>query len=293
MESIHDQRSSLTRLIEELRPPQHVYMPGSTKNLEEIDPKAVVDTPESVKLWLPSALRDHDTLCIPGLLLLEFRLRYAQAVDSLQLLQCLLRLTRALRFQSKKHITASQKTAPPSHGVLEGIQARITHISARYRDDFVALRHLHPLGKWSLFLQELKKDDLHGPAPEADDPSNSRFVPSWIWTTRAPTDPPDFPSSNQTTPSPANNDTFPPLPEDSITPETVAMSQQDTERYVMVDWARAHERAERFKEEVELCIEEMRRVLAFFSWNAAEWEQLAQLRNLAGEHLSDEVRQGL
>ena len=124
-------------------------MPGSTKHLEEIDPKAVVDTPESVKLWLPSALRDRDTACIPGLPLLEFRLRYAQAIDSLQLLRCLLRLTRALRFQSKKHITVTQKTAPPSHGVFEGIQARIAHVCARYRDAFIALRHLHPAGKWT------------------------------------------------------------------------------------------------------------------------------------------------
>ena len=293
LESVHDQRTSLTRLIEELRHPQAVYMPGCAKFLEEIDPNKVVDTPESVKLWLPSALRDRGTLCVPGLPLLEYRLRYAQAVDSLEELRRLLRLTRALRFQSKKHITTSQKTAPPSRGVFEGMQAKITHVSARYRDAFTALHRLHPSGKWASYFQELKKEDVHGPAPEDDNLSNSRFIPSWIWTMRAPADPPDFPGSDQMTPASTNDGTSLPPSNDTVTCETVTMSQKDIEGYVMVDWAKAHERVKRFEEEVKLCTEEMRRVLAFFSWSAAEWERRAQLHDLAGKYPSDEVLQGL
>ena len=72
----------------------------------------------------------------------------------------------------------------------------------------------------------------------------------------------------------------------------VNVSEQEIEKYMMVDWAKAHERAKRFEEEVELCVEEMRRTLIFFSWNAAEWEKRAQLDTI-GKRPSDDIIQGL
>ena len=47
---------------------------------------------------------------------------------------------------------------------------------------------------------------------------------------------------------------------------------------MLVDWARARERAKRFEEEVDLSVEEMRRTLLFLSWKASEWERLAEER---------------
>ena len=269
-------------------------MPGCVEHLDEIEPKAMVDAPESINLWFPSALRDRDASCVPGLPLLEFRLRYAGAVDSLEQLRCLLRVTRSLRFQSLKHITGSQRTAPQGRGVFEGLHARIAHISARYRDHVVALRRLHSSGKWKDFLRDLKKDDVRGPAPEEDGPSKSCFIPSWIWTIRAPAFPPDVPGL----PFPhfdTNDDNalLSPPPADTATYETIAMSQKDIDRYVMADWAKARERARRFKEEVELCVEEMRRVLAFFSWSAENWKERARLCQSGHGPPLDGVRHGL
>jgi hypothetical protein len=291
LESVRDQRGTLTRLIEELRSPQLVYMPGCVKLLDEIEPKTMVDAPESVNLWFPSALRDRDACCIPGLPLLEFRLRYARAVDALEQLRCLLGVTRSLRFQVQKHITGSQRTAPQGRGVFEGLHARIAHVCARYRDDIAALSRLHPSGKWKMFLQDLKKEDARGPAPEEDDPSKSRFIPSWIWTTRVSPIPPDTPGS-PSPPSNADDDILAP-PVNPVTYETIAMSQEAINQYVMVDWAKARERARRFEEEVELCEEEMRRVLAFFSWNAKNWEKRARVCELGRGPSSDDVRYGL
>ena len=56
------------------------------------------------------------------------------------------------------------------------------------------------------------------------------------------------------------------------------VSEKEIEEYMLVDWAKAHERAKRFEEEVELCVEEMRRTLLFFSWKASEWERRAELQ---------------
>ena len=270
-------------------------MPGCVKLLDEVEPKTMIDAPESINLWFPSALRDRDASCISGLPLLEFRLRYAEAVDSLTQLRCLLRVARSLRFQVHKHITGTQRTAPQGRGVSEGLYARIAHICARYRDDIVALRRLHPSGKWRDFLQDLKKDDVRGPAPEEDDPSKSRFIPSWIWTTQAPATPPasDIPRSLSPHSDIDDDGILAPPPADTVTYETVTMSQKAIDQYVMVDWAKAHERAERYKEEVELCVEEMRRVLAFFSWSAGNWEKRARLCELGHGPPLDDVRRGL
>ena len=184
-ELIHNQRSSLTRLIEEFRPPQRVYMPGCATILDDIDPAAMVDAPESIKLWLPSSLPARDTMCAPGLPLIEFRLWYAQAVDSLNQLRHLICLSRGLTLQLQKHPAPTEKTRTRSCSVFEGIQARISQISARYRDTLTALHHLHPSGVWRSFFQDLRKEDIHGPGREIHETSESRFIPSWIWTVRA------------------------------------------------------------------------------------------------------------
>ena len=62
---------------------------------------------------------------------------------------------------------------------------------------------------------------------------------------------------------------------------------------MLVDWAKARERAKRFEEEVELCVEEMRRTLLFFSWKASEWERLAELRANSDPPPPEDILQGL
>ena len=278
-------------------------MPGCAKFLDEIDPTTMVDTPESIKLWLPSALPNRDTLCTPGLSLIEFRLRYAQAIDSLDHLRRLLRLVRGLKLQSQKHPVPTEKTRTRTRSVFDGLQVRIAQVCARYRDAYTALRRLHPSGGWRSFFQEMKKDDIRGPGRELDEFSESRFIPSWIWTRQAPLNPPDLPGTTQAASagtdhidhnSPKHGATFlSPTPPNFTPMGNTEISEREIEVYVMGDWAKAHERAKRFEEEVELCMEEMRRTLLFFSWSAAEWEQRAQLGDLNGRPLSGDVVQGL
>ena len=273
-------------------------MPGCSAILDDIDPDAIIDAPESVKLWLPSALPtvSRDVWCTSGLLSFEFRLRYAQAVDSLDQLRRLRRLLWGLVLQAKKHPSPTQRTTTRSQSVWDGLGARIAQVCSRYRDARIALLRLHPSGVHVAFFKELKKEDVRGPGREDDDFSESHFIPSWIWTLRAPSTPTDLPGPTPTDcpgPTPPSLATHLPPFVSRPTADDDQVSVQEMEDYIRVDWAKAQERAKRFEEEVELCTEEMRRTLAYFSWNALEWEKRAEARANGDSRPSDNVLQGL
>ena len=147
-----------------------------------------------------------------------------------------------------------------SQSVWEGLNVRIAQVSARYRDARTALLHLHPSGGWAKFFLELKKEDVCGPAREEDDPSESRFIPSWIWTLCAPPTPPDLPGSPPPTTTPPNlTQTSSPISElASDNEKGINVSTKEVKEYMLVDWARAQEHGKHFEEEIELCVEEMR-----------------------------------
>jgi hypothetical protein len=56
-----------------------------------------------------------------------------------------------------------------------------------------------------------------------------------------------------------------------------------------VEWCKCYARAERWKEEVELVLEEMRRVLRFFNWRSSWWHRQSKLR----QDVSDALAEGL
>ena len=88
--SFHERRCTLSKNINTIRVPQRLYMPGISHLLDEIDPLLLADRPEIVQLWLPSDLppSDRDEWCASDLPGLEYRLRYATAVNALQDVRC-------------------------------------------------------------------------------------------------------------------------------------------------------------------------------------------------------------
>jgi len=58
-----------------------------------------------------------------------------------------------------------------------------------------------------------------------------------------------------------------------------------------VEWCKAIARTERFQEEVELVVEEMKRTLLFFKWTAGQWEQLGEARG--SEKMDEGTRVGI
>ena len=291
-ESLSNQRRSLSHDIDALRSPQRVYMPGVSATLDDIDPESVTDAPERVQLCLPSSIpaANHDSWCTSDLALMEFRLRYAQAVDSINEIRRLHRLYRGLMLQALKHPSPTQRTMTRSRGVFKGLNARIARVAVHYRDARTTLYRLHPTGGWKRYIQELKRVDTQGPFEEDTMSRGVNFVPSWFWTIRAPPTPPDLPTSS------SGSQVLGAIAADSVLspdnhPDDVG--DEEIEEYVRVDWAKAQEHAKRFEEEIDLTVEDMRRTLAFFAWKAGEWERLAELRANAPEKPDDETVQGL
>jgi len=122
-----------------------------------------------------------------------------------------------------------------------------------YRAAWCALHVLEPNGSWSIHLKELKDHDISGPGKDPEDKttSNSRYEPSWIWL---------VPSATGTSPSAAqiSNDEF----NDSM----------------CVEWAKARAHMLRWKEELLIVQEEMRRVIGYLRWKAEWWQARTSLQ---------------
>ena len=164
------------------------------------------------------------------------------------------RLLRILTAKSQTHITNTQRPGTRTRSVFDKAKANLSRAVSTYRTSRKAIADLAPneeFGLWKDTLRELKDGDIRGPGKEEPGVSTSRSAPqSWIWTTglRAPS------------------------PGDS-----------DLDIVLRVEWCKAQELAKRYEEEVQLVIEEMRRTLVTFEWNAHEWEQCAALPNPVGD----------
>ena len=76
-------------------------------------------------------------------------------------------------------------------------------------------------------LKDLRREDIRGPSREEDENSESHQQISWIWQT----------ASRQ---------------------GNTGINDPDLQAVMWIEWCKATARAERFKEEVELVVEEMR-----------------------------------
>lgn len=54
-----------------------------------------------------------------------------------------------------------------------------------------------------------------------------------------------------------------------------------------IEWAKSKARAERWKEEIKLLVEEMRRVIAYFAWKVQWWSIQRHRRTDAQMHIRD------
>ena len=240
-------RRALITSINNLHVPQRLYMPGAESLLDDIDPLVLADRPQDVELWLPSALpsTSRDGQCIGGLARIEYRLRFAQAANALYNIRLFRRLTRVITLKTLVHITNTQGTTTRGRSVFERTKAHLSQAVSSYRVSREAIVKLAPneeFGIWKTTFQVLNNEDIRGPGDEGSK-SKSRFVQSWIWMTA--------PRTSTSTKDP------------------------DLDAALRIEWCKAQERARRYEEEVELVLEEMRRTLVTFEYNACEWEQRA------------------
>ena len=223
-------------------------MPGCKPLFDEsANPILLIDHPEDVQLWPPSALPPEScrTWCVEDLPQIEYRLRLAQAGDALHDIRHLRRLIRAILTKTQAHIANTQRTSSRTRSLLDKVQSKQARAVSAYRVARAAIGKLAPneeFGLWKKTLLELKDCDIRGPGREAYEPSESRHVQSWIWMA---------------------------VPQTSTSTST---SSDDIACALQVEWCKGQERAQRYEEEVQLVVEEMRRTLAYFEWDMREWK---------------------
>ena len=216
---------------------------------------------ESIKLWLPSQLESVDeraSLCIAGVVNSEKELRFGQLQDSLDGLRRVRRIRHGLATFHKVQLGGEgQKTQTKSRAVMQTVQDRIDKFARRYRVARDALLRLDPGGEWKDLYLPLNKGDDRGPGKEPEEvaASDGQYTPSWIWR--------------------------------SI---TTAMSPDEVNEDMRVEWAQCVARTDRWKEEVTLLQEEMRRVVDFLEWRSDDW--LSKVDAGAGA-VTSAVRAGL
>ncbi|KAJ7874256.1 hypothetical protein B0H13DRAFT_2348668 [Mycena leptocephala] len=281
--ALQRQRTILLGKVSALRDVQGTYMPGLRQWVAQQSPAIPAPNnakPETIKIHLPSALlaSERSAICVAGLVELEDALRGAQARAALRDLRSGLR-TRTFAHRFKRQHMGGRESC--------------------YRVVCAALLALRGSGEWETVLQELRKEDIRGineramneeekeenrkarvlaglavdgEADELDaygepvdltvlfnlETGEGRRQLSWLWYTA-------------TTSADAAKD-------GSLHPD------------IRVEWMKARARADRWREEIMLVDEEMRRVLDFCTWKANWWMERVNGREGVSEPLAEGLR---
>ncbi|KAJ7669560.1 hypothetical protein DFH06DRAFT_1321616 [Mycena polygramma] len=300
-------RTVLLGKIKALHDIQDTYMPGLSTWLAQQKPALPTGSnakPETIPIYLPSSLpaAAREAVCSAALVQQEEELRQAQAGESLRDLRAGLR-TRTFAHQFRRKHMSGQGMYSRSRELLDGIEDRIRTAATRYRAAREALLALRGPGTWESELQELKQTDVRGMnerglndeekeenrkaralaglSAEADggdideygeaveltvlfslEPGEGRRNLSWIWYTAS------------------NGD---------LDVGADGALHED----IRVEWAKARARAGRWREELILVDEEMRRVLEFCAYKARWWEaRLEPQRDPDRGEISPELAEG-
>ncbi|PPQ96620.1 hypothetical protein CVT26_010684 [Gymnopilus dilepis] len=251
--------NTLRRKIEAWIEVQHMYIPSlrvirSRTAEERSNPE--LPSPQETPLLLPSAI-PNNTPCDIRLRQIEFRLRQAQCNDALDDLRDALCL-RSFVLIDKSRFQRGQRQNTRSQGIVDRIQAKVKAACNRYRAARNAIAtlasFLQQVG-WEDTFPALKDEDVRpltpddGPLgkgkPKGGTRSEGRRNLTWIWTRIG----------------------------DSLEFKEDARLDES----LRIEWCKSRARRDRWKEEVELLVEEMRRVKEFFLTKAKDWETLAVL----------------
>jgi len=262
-EGLVEHRKLIAKSIREFWVIQKVYMPGLS-NLLDGDDSRLGTRLELFKLMLPLqlSLDERQSWCLPDLPTLEAHFQYAQANNTLAEIHRLQRIFQGLSDQNRKHINDSQGTTTRVAGTFGRYTACITRYASLYRHARRALITLDPAGEivqWVPHFRDLKDADICGPGREIDEPSEGQTMSSWIWTMPKSADSPDGDP-------------------EVVDLSTRAASGEEIAVSIRAHWARCNARVERYEEEVELTVEEMRQTLEFFKWKSQWWLTLQDLR---------------
>ncbi|KAH9894841.1 hypothetical protein C8Q73DRAFT_645213, partial [Cubamyces lactineus] len=266
-----EKRNVLTKRIEAWQLMQDVHMPmvaslrappeHSSSSLSPSLTPSAPTRPENTMLWLPSALPPHmrilDTLT--DIQKKEHRLRSAQLADSLDDIRRVRRILAAIIDYSKVNVSGTgQRATTRMQDLYARFKAKERRAVNRYRAARTALEALDPDGNWTHTYRPLLDEDLRGPRKQDDDlhprtASEGRYQISWIWLVGQSPDSVHGANAGHRT------------------------SAEEFSTSMRSEWARCRARAIRWEEEEKLLLEEMRRVIEYFRWQAKWWrDQVAR-----------------
>jgi len=243
------------REVQLIYTPQVSYLLSQTEQPPETDvnmalsPSEII--PENIALYLPSSL-PHHLRSLPALreiCLLEKRLREPQADDALSDVRRQRRVIQGL-WQFKKLNISGTGNKPNTRliNLYKQFDKKTKRFAEKYRTAWQALRSLDPNGSWAIRLKELKDSDIRGPGKDVNEvTTSSRYELSWIW-----------------------------LVQRSI--EAGICEEEEVSESMRAEWAKTRARMSRWKEELLLVQEEMRRVLFYHKWKALWWRTRSSMR---------------
>ncbi|KAJ7738811.1 hypothetical protein B0H16DRAFT_1465657 [Mycena metata] len=295
-------RTVLLGKVAALQDVQNIYMPGLHQWIAQQEPALPApdnSKPETIKIFLPSALPAavRETVCLPELTQNEDNLRQAQAGDALRELRSNLR-TRTFAHQFKRKHMGGQGMYTKSQSLQDGIEDRIRSAGARYRAAWAGLLALRGPGKWQTALQELRPEDVRGineramNDEEKEDNRKARLLAGLTGDGSGDVD--EYGESIPLTVL-FNLETGEGTRQSSwLWYSAMGVGEVDADGKlhadIRVEWSKARARADRWREEVVLVEEEMRRTIEYCRWKARWWEERLELRRDVAPALAEGLR---
>ncbi|KAJ3543012.1 hypothetical protein NMY22_g3295 [Coprinellus aureogranulatus] len=249
--------NTLVRKIETWYRLLQLYIPG-TALLRKRDATVHVNAFD-LPLWLPLQI-GHQVSFDRRLGEIEYRLRTAQAHEALGNMRRNLQI-RATLYDVKKRWMRGQASNTRALKAIATVQGRISGFRDEYRKARTAILSLASVLQkedHSKLFPALNDSDIQPMTEYSDGRSQTRKVLSWIWRMVGASD--DMKGDFGT----------------------------DTRR---VEWGKPYARVQRYREEILLVKEEMRRTVRFFTWKETQWRRAWTAWE--GHSISSEYAEGL
>lgn len=287
--SVAEQRSMLRTRIRNWEQVRALYMPGLLQlrhDIERLNPDGSDDTrtqPENAKLWLPSSLptAHRDAACIPGLALMEEKLRTAQCGDALESVRHVLRVkSRMVLFKNKN--VRGQTYSTRSRSVIDRVHLRAKNNAVKYRIARAAKMALSGPGVWEDMFRPLLDSDIRSysdPNKLQKGPGRRGTVEDEMLNANPEESPggsaPDGTGINllleHRTRRDGTGESHRTLSWIWLT--HIPTDEEANDDLLLSEWAKSRARAARSIEEVLLLREEMRRTMVFLEWKADWWKK--------------------
>jgi hypothetical protein len=246
---------------------QALYIPAVPLLRAAQDQEQSSNSPEtpiySLNLWLPSAIGQRAP-CNPSLQEIEWELRKAQANDALTTIRQHLRIESFL-LKRKKDWARGVKANTRSQTIIDHNRVKRELAVKKYCAAYSALdslgESLMQPPEWRIALRPLSENDVR--SLPVDGLGEGYTTLSWIWMTSGVMGE----GSNEL----GLNDGM----------SVIEIIQCEADLFtpaLRIQWCRARARKMRWCEEVELLLEEMRRVQQFLEWQAKWWVSIQEAK---------------